>query len=289
MIFSRWSKVLFTLCTLLTLAGGVVAEETGRETVKEPVSQLPLTEAAETEVAPVKTPPSQPVSANPSPGLPKNAKLTSVPMPPEKPSELRSVISGLSISPPKAGSLATLPQPAPSFEAVPPEEEEQKSQADIQVSGKIDPTIPLPPQKPFSNLPLPPSMKSEPQTEKDDDGEDEAPSGGYEKQVDSVQLACIKPEVMAIVSKAGVFFRALPVITSGFRANGRRGSLHRKCLAVDFFIPGVGTQTLAKYLRTLPESGGVGTYCHTKSVHIDTGEARNWGYCGFRRTYFSMR
>lgn len=103
-----------------------------------------------------------------------------------------------------------------------------------------------------------------------------------EKQTDRVDIACLKPELIAILRKAGDKFGATPVITSGQRNRGRSGSYHRKCMAADFIVPGVARADLARYLRSLPEAGGVGTYCHTKSVHIDLGEPRNWSQCGFR-------
>jgi len=103
-----------------------------------------------------------------------------------------------------------------------------------------------------------------------------------EKQTDRVDIACLKPELVAIMRKAGDKFGATPVITSGQRNRGRAGSYHRRCMAADFFVPGVARADLARYLRSLPDAGGVGTYCHTKSVHIDIGEPRNWSQCGFR-------
>ena len=109
-----------------------------------------------------------------------------------------------------------------------------------------------------------------------------------EKQTDYVNIQCLKPELMAIMQKAGKHFGGTPVITSGQRDRGRRGSYHRRCMAADFFIAGVERTKLASYLRRLPEAGGVGTYCHTKSVHIDIGDPRNWWQCG-RRFRFSQR
>ena len=164
--------------------------------------------------------------------------------------------------------------------------------ASLPQPGGTSSTSPAPPlaATPQETLPLPPSMRDGQPPEAESDGEEEASlPGGFEKQVDTVELACIKPAVVEIVKRAGQFFRAVPIVTSAFRARGRRGSLHRRCMAVDFVIPGVSTQTLASYLRSQPDAGGVGTYCNTKSVHIDIGEKRNWGYCGFRRTYFSLR
>ncbi|CAN1540568.1 Zn-DD-carboxypeptidase_like domain containing protein [Rhabdaerophilaceae bacterium] len=106
-----------------------------------------------------------------------------------------------------------------------------------------------------------------------------------EKQTDAVDIACLRPELMAVIQTAGNKFGAKPVITSGQRNRGRRGSYHRQCMAADFFIPGVARADLARYLRSLPGAGGVGTYCHTKSVHIDIGEPRNWWQCGMRMRF----
>ena len=103
-----------------------------------------------------------------------------------------------------------------------------------------------------------------------------------EKQTEYVNIACLQPEVLKYIRLSGEHFKATPVITSGQRDRGRRGSYHRRCMAADFFVPGVERAVLAKYLRGLPGAGGVGTYCHTKSVHIDIGEPRNWYQCGFR-------
>jgi len=125
-----------------------------------------------------------------------------------------------------------------------------------------------------------------PMSPSDEEGlDDEEASKIAEKQVDSVQIACLKPSLMAMIQKAGEHFGAKPVITSGFRPYGRRGSYHRRCEAADFFIPDVPAGRLVQFLRNLPGAGGVGTYCHTKSVHLDTGEPRNWHQCGFRRSF----
>jgi hypothetical protein len=109
------------------------------------------------------------------------------------------------------------------------------------------------------------------------------------KQTPGVQTGCLRPNLLAILRKASARFGKPVVITSGFRGGGRRGSYHRKCMAADVKIDGVSKQTLAAYFRRLPEAGGVGTYCHNGVVHIDTAEPRNWAYCGFRRTSFSLR
>lgn len=168
---------------------------------------------------------------------------------------------------------------------------------------------PLPPRRPFSDQSVQPPPQAAPPApaveaaREEPAGEPEMPAAEgqkvsreqleseeekapeptlVEKQTDAVNIACLKPELMAIVQKAGQHFGGTPVITSGQRSRGRRGSYHRRCMAADFVIPGIERSRLAKYLRALPEAGGVGTYCHTKSVHIDIGDPRNWYQCGFR-------
>ncbi len=113
--------------------------------------------------------------------------------------------------------------------------------------------------------------------------------GGILKQTPAVQIGCLRPDLLSMLRKASKRFGRPIVVTSGFRGGGRRGSYHRKCMAADVIIDGVSKQTLAAYFRSLPEAGGVGTYCHNGVVHIDTAEPRNWTYCGFRRTSFSLR
>ena len=75
------------------------------------------------------------------------------------------------------------------------------------------------------------------------------------------------------------------VVTSGYRSpshnrrvNGAKRSMHMYCAAVDVQIPGVGKWELAKFVRSMPGRGGVGTYCHTNSVHIDVGPERDWNW-----------
>jgi hypothetical protein len=113
--------------------------------------------------------------------------------------------------------------------------------------------------------------------------------GSIVKQTPYVRTECFGPDLVSILRKASRHFGRPIVVTSGQRAGGRRGSLHRTCRAADTMIEGVSKQVLAAYFRSLPEAGGVGTYCHNGVVHVDTGEPRNWSYCGLVRTSFSLR
>lgn len=98
-----------------------------------------------------------------------------------------------------------------------------------------------------------------------------------------VSVGCFTPDLLRILKSVERKFNRTPVITSGYRSpsynrkiRGAKKSLHVRCLAADIQVQGVSKWTLAKYLRGLPGRGGVGTYCHTQSVHIDIGTKRDW-------------
>ncbi len=111
--------------------------------------------------------------------------------------------------------------------------------------------------------------------------------GTMVKQIESVDTECLLPELVSLVDRASKHFGQAVVITSGYRPPGRSrlGSFHNRCGAVDMQVPGVGQGQLVSYLRNMPGAGGVGTYCHTQSVHLDIGTPRNWHYCGRSRSF----
>jgi uncharacterized protein YcbK (DUF882 family) len=113
---------------------------------------------------------------------------------------------------------------------------------------------------------------------------------GLLKQTDKVEMSCFKPELVQVLQSIERHYGRKLVVTSGFRsakgnrrAGGSRNSLHIDCKAADIQVPGVSKWQLAKYLRTMPGRGGVGTYCHTESVHIDIGSRRDWNWRCRRR------
>ena len=98
-----------------------------------------------------------------------------------------------------------------------------------------------------------------------------------------VQVGCFPPKLLRLLRQVERRFGRTPIVTSGYRSaaynrriRGARKSLHIFCKAADIQVQGVSKWRLAKYLRSLPGRGGVGTYCHTKSVHIDIGNKRDW-------------
>ena len=113
---------------------------------------------------------------------------------------------------------------------------------------------------------------------------------GLKVQRDSVDVACIKPQLVRMLKKLESHYGRSVVVTSGYRSpgynrrvRGAKNSLHMYCAAVDIQIAGVGKWELAKYARSMPGRGGVGTYCHTNSVHIDIGPDRDWNWRCSRR------
>lgn len=108
---------------------------------------------------------------------------------------------------------------------------------------------------------------------------------GLRLQHEKVQVACLKPDILRLIAIVERHYGKKPIITSGYRspkrnrrAGGAKNSMHIFCKAVDLQVEGVSKWDLAKYLRTIPGRGGVGTYCRTRSVHIDTGSVRDWHY-----------
>jgi uncharacterized protein YcbK (DUF882 family) len=104
---------------------------------------------------------------------------------------------------------------------------------------------------------------------------------GLRLQTETVSVGCMKPELIRRIKAIETHYKTAAIVTSGYRPrtnNVRRGSLHHSCDAADIQVAGVSKWELARYLRSMPDRGGVGTYCHTESVHLDLGEARDWDW-----------
>lgn len=101
----------------------------------------------------------------------------------------------------------------------------------------------------------------------------------------NVDTSCFKAPLVSMLTTIQHKYGKSVVITSGFRsrthnisAGGVKGSLHLSCDAADIKVAGVDKFELAKFVRTLPNRGGVGLYCHG-AIHVDTGRARDWNWC----------
>gem|GEM_PF-1125527 len=113
------------------------------------------------------------------------------------------------------------------------------------------------------------------------------PAGIY-RQSYSVNTGCFNTRMVSLLTTIQHRYRRPLIITSGYRspshnirAGGVRDSLHIACAAADIKIPGVNKYQLASYVRSLPNRGGVGLYCHD-AVHVDIGAPREWNWCSVR-------
>jgi uncharacterized protein YcbK (DUF882 family) len=107
-----------------------------------------------------------------------------------------------------------------------------------------------------------------------------APNGLW-LQTEKVKTGCFKPELLQVLKSIETHYDKPIIVTSGLRdlkRNRSKQSLHTRCEAADIQISGVTKWELADYLRSMPGRGGVGTYCHTESVHIDVGPERDWNW-----------
>ena len=115
---------------------------------------------------------------------------------------------------------------------------------------------------------------------------------GLLKQRESVDVACLKPALVRMLKTVERHFGKKMIVTSGYRSpaynrkvRGAKRSQHMYCAAADVQVPGVSKWELAQFVRAMPGRGGVGTYCHTESVHIDVGPERDWNWkCRRRKT-----
>ncbi len=108
---------------------------------------------------------------------------------------------------------------------------------------------------------------------------------GLRTQHDGVDVKCLKPALVRLLKKVESHYGKPVTVTSGYRsaarnarARGAKNSLHIYCAAADIQVEGVSKSRLAAFMRDLPGRGGVGTYCHTNSVHIDIGPRRDWNW-----------
>ncbi|MEM8838342.1 MAG: D-Ala-D-Ala carboxypeptidase family metallohydrolase [Pseudomonadota bacterium] len=113
----------------------------------------------------------------------------------------------------------------------------------------------------------------------------------YTVQHSRVATKCFPTRLKNILAKVGKKYGVPPVVKSGYRSprmnrrvGGARNSAHMRCEAADISVKGVSHYKLARYLRSLPEVGGVGTYGCRGIVHVDVGKKRSWHYkCRKRR------
>lgn len=113
---------------------------------------------------------------------------------------------------------------------------------------------------------------------------------GLHTQTDKVEVSCLKPRLVQVLRSVERHYGRDVIITSGYRSpkfnrrvGGASHSRHTTCEAADIQVAGVSKWELARYLRSMPGRGGIGTYCHTESVHVDIGSERDWNWRCRRR------
>ena len=104
------------------------------------------------------------------------------------------------------------------------------------------------------------------------------------------KISCLPKELRMLLNTVAWHYGKHVYIQSGYRSKhynrsvgGAKRSYHVACKAVDIQVKGVNKYRLARYLKSLPGRGGVGTYCNNSTVHIDVGPKRQWHYgCGMK-------
>ncbi|MBY3155404.1 DUF882 domain-containing protein [Rhizobium laguerreae] len=104
----------------------------------------------------------------------------------------------------------------------------------------------------------------------------------YQAQTASVTASCMPQSLLRILGHIRERTGVRPILTSGHRSRGRKGSMHRHCRAADIRVPGVSDTRVVEIARTAPGIGGVGRYCNG-IVHVDVGPRREWAECAGRR------
>lgn len=101
-------------------------------------------------------------------------------------------------------------------------------------------------------------------------------SNGLYVQHDNVNTLCISPRLRMAIGDIERHFRKRVVVTSAFRnpfhnmaVGGATNSYHMRCMAVDFFIPGVSKAELLRQVARNPRIGGLGCYNGRTFIHVD--------------------
>lgn len=113
---------------------------------------------------------------------------------------------------------------------------------------------------------------------------------GLMVQRDDVDTSCFPQELVGLLRTVERRYGKQVVVTSGYRSpshnrrvNGAMRSQHMGCKAADIIVPDVDHLAVAAFVRSLPNRGGVGTYCHTQAIHVDVGPKRDWNWSCRRR------
>ncbi|MCP4934952.1 MAG: DUF882 domain-containing protein [bacterium] len=119
---------------------------------------------------------------------------------------------------------------------------------------------------------------------------------GYQVAKRGVSTSCFPKRLRNLLKKVSAHYGRKLHITSGYRSHrhnrrigGARRSQHLHCTAADFYVPGINKYALARYLKSLPGRGGVGTYGGNRIVHLDVGPRRSWHWGGRKKRHASKK
>ena len=101
------------------------------------------------------------------------------------------------------------------------------------------------------------------------DASDQPKGPGFHASYAYTQVDCFPEALKTALNEIAVHYKRPVEVASGYRPNGRRGSMHRHCMAADIRIEGVEPMALATYAKTVPNINGVGSYRHTDLIHVD--------------------
>ena len=106
-----------------------------------------------------------------------------------------------------------------------------------------------------------------------------APGQLYFAAYSNTEISCFPVALREALNTIAEHYGKEVEVTSGMRHNGRRGSYHRKCMAADIRVPGVGPGALADYAKSIQGVNGVGTYRHNSVTHVDVRDYQmSWRY-----------
>ncbi len=91
-----------------------------------------------------------------------------------------------------------------------------------------------------------------------------------------VDTFCLVPNLRLMLWSFETYFGRKVVVSSGYRSpahnadvGGKEDSYHMRCMAADFFIPGVDKRKLIAYAWRNGLVGGLGCYPGRSFIHVD--------------------
>ena len=92
----------------------------------------------------------------------------------------------------------------------------------------------------------------------------------------TVNAFCLSPQLRFLIWEFEGHFGKKVVMQSGYRDNyhnnaagGADNSYHTKCMAADFYIPGVDKSRLIEFAMRTSAVGGLGCYPGRNFIHVD--------------------